>query len=84
MLYIDHGETPVGKELIAWQRDYIERFLTAINRLPDKTQPVSREAQNKVIALMKDFLPSDATLFLFDYELDVTLPLYWRRRGVVI
>lgn len=81
VLYIGHGETPVHKDLIPWMRGYIERFLKAVDSLPDKSEPVSREDQERVIAAMRDYLPSDATLFLLDYELDVSIPHYWKRHA---
>lgn len=79
VLYIGHGETPVHKDIIPWMRGYIHAFLEAVDALPNKGDTVSREDQEKVIAAMKDYLPSEATLFLLDYELDVSIPHYWKR-----
>ena len=60
-------------EYIEWQRGYNNAFLDAISRLEDRSVPVSRETQEKVIADMQQYLPGEATLFLLDYELDVTI-----------
>lgn len=75
-LYIGHGVSPVGTEVLDWQRGYIRAFLHAVARLEGNPDPTGRPAQENVIAEMKEYLPSDATLFLLDYELDKTIPRY--------
>ncbi len=72
-LYFGHGESPSGMEYIEWQRGYNRAFLDAVSRLEDRSVPVSREIQEKVLADMQQYLPGEATLFLLDYELDVTI-----------
>lgn len=79
--YIGHGESPVGKEAIDWQLGYNRTFLNAVANLEDKSIPVSRPIQEKVIAAMKKYLPSDATLFLLDYELGQTIVEHFPNRG---
>ena len=83
-LYIGHGPTPATKAAIAWQRSYVHAFLEAIDSVPDKRVPVSREVQEGVIAAMQRLLPGETTLFLLDYELDVSIPKYWRERGFAV
>lgn len=73
-LYLGHGTSPSGMEAVDWQRGYIKAFLHAAARLTDDPDPAGRPAQERLIAAMKRYLPSDATLFLLDYELDVTIP----------
>jgi hypothetical protein len=77
-IYVGHGETPSGPEMIEWQRGYILAFHDAVAALEDKSIPVSRAAQEEVIAAMKSYLPNEATLFLLDYELDITIPALWK------
>ncbi|MCC6804671.1 MAG: MBL fold metallo-hydrolase [Anaerolineae bacterium] len=77
LLYVGHGSTPSTLEAIQWQRGYIQTFVTAMQALEDKSAPVSRESQEKIIAAMKHYLPSDATLFLLDYEMDVFMGRYF-------
>lgn len=71
LLYIGHGATPSTLEAIDWQRGYIQTYLAAMHALEDQSAPVSRANQEKIIAAMKRYLPSDAALFLLDYEMDV-------------
>jgi glyoxylase-like metal-dependent hydrolase (beta-lactamase superfamily II) len=71
LLYIGHGATPSTLEAIQWQRGYIQTYVAAMHALEDKSVPVSRAQQEKIIAAMKRYLPNDATLFLLDYEMDV-------------
>lgn len=71
LLYIGHGATPSTTEAIAWQRGYIQTYVAFMHALEDKSVPVSRETQEKLIAAMKRYLPGDAALFLLDYEMDV-------------
>lgn len=75
-LYLGHGTSPAGTEVLDWQRGYIKAFLHAVARLEGNPDPVERPAQEDVIAAMKEYLPSDATLFLLDYELEKTIPRY--------
>jgi glyoxylase-like metal-dependent hydrolase (beta-lactamase superfamily II) len=65
-LYLGHGASPAGTEVLDWQRGYIHAFLHAVADRPDRED---------VIAAMKQYLPTDATLFLLDYELEKTIPL---------
>jgi glyoxylase-like metal-dependent hydrolase (beta-lactamase superfamily II) len=83
-LYIGHGPTPASKQAIAWQRGYIEKFLESVDAISAKVVPVSRETQEEVIAAMREYLDSDATLFLLDYELDISIPAYWAKRGFAV
>jgi glyoxylase-like metal-dependent hydrolase (beta-lactamase superfamily II) len=75
-LYLGHGSSPAGTEVLDWQRGYIRAFLHAIGGLETDPDPAGRPAQENVIAAMKDYLPGDATLFLLDYELEKTIPRY--------
>ncbi|MBK8027077.1 MAG: MBL fold metallo-hydrolase [Chloroflexi bacterium] len=77
MLYIGHGATPSTTEAIQWQRGYIQTYVAAMHALEDKTVPVTRAQQEKLIAAMKRYLPGDATLFLLDYEMDVFMGRYF-------
>jgi glyoxylase-like metal-dependent hydrolase (beta-lactamase superfamily II) len=72
-LYIGHGASPTGMESLDWQRGYNRAFMKAVADLTDRTLPVSRQTQEKVLAAMKTYLPDDATLFLLDYELGETI-----------
>jgi glyoxylase-like metal-dependent hydrolase (beta-lactamase superfamily II) len=82
-IYVGHGDVPAPLETIAWQRGYIETFLDAVGRIEDRSLPVARATQEKVIAAMKGYLPGDATMFLLDYELDVTIPAMWEKLAPV-
>jgi glyoxylase-like metal-dependent hydrolase (beta-lactamase superfamily II) len=73
-LYFGHGNTPSGTEVIGWTHGYVTAFLHAVRRLKDHPDPASRPAQEQLIEDMKDYLPSEATLFLLDYELGETIP----------
>jgi glyoxylase-like metal-dependent hydrolase (beta-lactamase superfamily II) len=75
-LYLGHGSSPAGTEVLDWQRGYIRAFLHAVARLGADPDPAGRPAQEDVIATVKEYLPGDATLFLLDYELDKTIPRY--------
>lgn len=77
LLYIGHGATPSTTEAIQWQRGYIQTFVAAMQALEDKSVPVTRENQERIIAAMKRYLPSDSTLFLLDYEMDVFMGRYF-------
>lgn len=81
--YLGHGKSPSGMEALEWQRGYNNAFLDAVAGLKDKSIPVSRETQEKVIAAMQKYLPGEATLFLLDYELDVTIAELWKKLGLV-
>lgn len=72
-IYIGHGASPSTVEAIEWQRGYINAFLDAVASLKDRSVPVSRKTQEKVIAAVQKYLPGETTLFLLDYEMDVTL-----------
>lgn len=75
-LYLGHGDSPAGLDVIDWQRGYIETFLQAVHDVRTHPDPACREAQELVIAKMKEYLPTDTTLFLLDYELDTSIPHY--------
>ncbi|NIO79812.1 MAG: hypothetical protein GTN68_04575 [Candidatus Aminicenantes bacterium] len=72
-LYLGHGESPSGMEAVDWQRGYNKAFINAVDHLEDRSVPVSRATQEKVIAAVQKYLPGEATLFLLDYELEVTI-----------
>ena len=82
LLYIGHGATPSTKEVIQWQRGYIQAYWAAVEALEDKSIPVTRENQEKIIAAMQEYLPGEATLFLLDYEMDVFLEAFIKDRFV--
>lgn len=71
--HIGHGLAPTGTAAIEWQRGYITAFLQAVDNLRDQADATARPAQEKVIAEMKTYLPTDSTLFLLDYELDYSI-----------
>ena len=75
-LYLWHGRSPVGTEVLDWQRGYIRAFLHAVARLEGNPDWSARRPRRHVIAAMKEYLPNDATLFLLDYELDKTISRY--------
>lgn len=77
-LYLGHGESPSGMEYIEWQRGYNNAFLDAVGKLEDRSVPINRENQVQVIAAVQQYLPGEATLFLLDYELDVTIAEIWK------
>jgi glyoxylase-like metal-dependent hydrolase (beta-lactamase superfamily II) len=79
LLYIGHGKTPSTMEMIEWQRRYVKAFIESVDELPDRSEPVSRATQEKVIAAMQKYLPGEATLFLLDYELEISIPALWKR-----
>ena len=80
--YFGHGVAPWGKEAIAWQRSYNNAFAAAVALVEDKSEPVSREVQEQVIAHVKKFLPSDMAIFLLDNELQNCIPAYWKIMGL--
>jgi glyoxylase-like metal-dependent hydrolase (beta-lactamase superfamily II) len=77
-IYVGHGESPTTKEMIEWQRGYIKAFQDAVAQIEDRSTPVPRSTQESIIASVKKYLPNDATLFLLDYELEITIPELWR------
>lgn len=79
-IYIGHGATPSTKEAIQWQRGYIQTYHAWVDAQEDRTVPVPRATQEKLVARMKEYLPGDATLFLLDYEMDVFMPEIYRQR----
>lgn len=85
-LYLGHGESPAGTEAIDWTRGYIKAFVNSVERLkqdgtvvPGSTAPIGRDVEERVIADMKKYLPSDATLFLLDYHLGESIADFIRR-----
>lgn len=81
LFYHGHGDSPSGTEILDWQLGYNKAYLRAVAELEDKSVPVSRENQEKVIAEMKKYLPSDATLFLLDYEMGETIAEHFKLLG---
>jgi glyoxylase-like metal-dependent hydrolase (beta-lactamase superfamily II) len=73
--YPGHGEAPVGKEAIAWQRGYNHAFLQAVAALPNPQGPVTEQDQAQVLAAMQRYLPGDTLLFLLGYELNESIRL---------
>lgn len=77
-LHIGHGETPVRRSMIDWQRGYLRSYLDAVETIADRSIPVSRKVQEEVIGLVRQYLPNEATLFLLDYHMDETLEEMFR------
>ena len=78
-MFIGHGPTPSFLDAIGWQRDYIKTFVQAVRGLSEKEAiAAERPTQEKVIGAMQKFLPGETTLFLLDYELDVSIPALWK------
>ena len=78
-LYIGHGPAPASVGAIGWQREYLQTFREAVLALPEKEAlAATRPTQEKVIRAVKRFLPGEATLFLLDYELEVSIPATWK------
>lgn len=73
LLFIGHGESPVHRAMIDWQRGYLKSYLDAVATVTDRSIPASRPIQESVIARVREYLPGEATLFLLDYEMDETL-----------
>jgi hypothetical protein len=69
---------------IAWQRGHVQTFLDTIDAIPYKGDSIDRPTQERVIAAMQAYLPGDATLFLLDHELDLSIPANWRKRATVV
>jgi glyoxylase-like metal-dependent hydrolase (beta-lactamase superfamily II) len=72
-MYFGHGATPGGHEVIDWQRGYVRAFLREVEKLRNHPAPTSHQAQEQLVAGMKDYLPTDTTLFLLQYELEVSV-----------
>jgi len=78
-IHVGHASALPDVTAIAWQRGYINAFRDAVGGLSEsEAMEISRETQEKVIAAMQLYLPGDATVFLLDYELDVSIPALWR------
>ena len=78
-LHVGHASAPPDVTAIAWQRGYINAFRTAVAGLTEsEAMEISRETQEKVIAAMQLYLPGETTIFLLDYELDVSIPDLWK------
>ncbi|MEW5803033.1 MAG: MBL fold metallo-hydrolase [bacterium] len=71
--YTGHGPSPVGMECVDWQTGYNNAFINAVAALEDRSVPVSRESRDKIAADMQRYLPSETTLFLLTYELDISI-----------
>ncbi len=82
-LYIGHGESPTGMEGIDWQLGYNNAFINAVSALDDRSVPVSQSSQDKVLAAMKTYLPSDATLFLLQYGLGDSIANIIEKRSFI-
>jgi glyoxylase-like metal-dependent hydrolase (beta-lactamase superfamily II) len=79
-LYIGHGQTPAPADAIAWQRGYIETWRKAVAALSsNEALEATRATQEQLIAIMKEYLPGDTTLFLLDYELGHSVPETWKQ-----
>lgn len=77
--YVGHAAAPPDFSTIAWQRGYIQAFRDAVGALPEADAvEAKRETQEDVVAAMQAYLPGETTLFLLDYELDVTIPALWK------
>lgn len=72
-IHFGHGATPSGHDAIDWMRGYIRAFLREVQKLGRHPSPTGPEAKRQLIDGMKDYLPSDATLFLLDYELEYSI-----------
>jgi glyoxylase-like metal-dependent hydrolase (beta-lactamase superfamily II) len=64
--HIGHGG-PVGAEMWDWQRGYIETFLAAVGDA-DWAQP--EQAKAAVIALMREYEPTDELQFLMELSIE--------------
>ena len=78
--YIGHGESPADMAALRRQRAYVEKFIEVVKAL-DRESPVSQETQNRVVAAMREYLPTDDLLFLLGYELDKGIPRVWDSLG---
>lgn len=76
--YYGHGEAPAGLEAITWQRKYNQIFIDAVTGLKDRSLPVSKENQEKVIAAMNEFLPNGSVGFLLEQDLPGTIAHFWK------
>lgn len=81
-LYLGHGASPVGTEALHWQRGYVKSFLHGLGRLKSREDPAAAAGQEELMAVMKTYLPSEANLFLLQYELDVTIARFLAHEGV--
>lgn len=79
-LYIGHGDTPAPADAIEWQRGYIKLWRKAVSELSAlEALEATRATQEKLIAIMKEYLPNEVTLFLLDYELHHSVPETWKQ-----
>ncbi len=72
-MYFGHGASPSGKDAIDWMRGYIRAWLREVEKVKDHKDPLSDDAKKQIITGMKDYLPTDTTLFLLDYEMNVSV-----------
>ena len=78
-VYVGHGQTPSGLTTIEWQRGYINTFRNLVAGLSEQEAlAATRETQEAIIGAMQNYLPGEASLFLLDYELDVSIPALWK------
>ena len=63
LLYQGHGDAPVSKAKLSWQRTYIERFVEAVR------SSSGEGLEQQVIQKMKDFLPNEDLLFLMQLSI---------------
>jgi glyoxylase-like metal-dependent hydrolase (beta-lactamase superfamily II) len=78
--YVGHGDSPTDKAALGRQRAYIEKFVEIVKHL-DRETPVSQDTQNRVVAAMREYLPTDDLLFLLGYELGKGIPRIWDSLG---
>ena len=78
LFYYGHGKSPSGLESVAWQRKYNQAFIDAVTDLKDRSLPVSKENQEKVIAAMNEFLPNGSVGFLLEQDLPGTIAYFWK------
>lgn len=79
-IYLGHGPVPAPVGVFDWQRQYIALWRQSVAALSAvEALEASRETQERLIATMKEYLDSDATLFLLDYELEHSIPETWKQ-----
>jgi glyoxylase-like metal-dependent hydrolase (beta-lactamase superfamily II) len=65
--YIGHGDAPVSREILEWQRSYINTFVAAVKSAKGRNMEAIRE---EVKAKMHAFLPTEALYFLTDLSVE--------------
>lgn len=74
LMYIGHGNCAVSNEFLNWQIGYNETLINSISRLKGLDK-ITEDHEKQVLSDMKNYLPSEATLFLTEYELNKTLEI---------